>query len=368
MTPVMIQNTAAYLSLQYSGKQSGLPPPFILKGPEGTGKSWVVTKLQKAVESNRASGIVAVRVPMQLNPEGLVHNIQQYISFCKFQYLKRSTEISNMASDLKVVLLIENIDRLFNLGGRDRGFVLPTRAKGAGAAKFAQVQHASEFRSFLIENNRHIGLIATAGEDTSFMEDPDQPFFQFFNVLELRHLSEPEATLYFKDKLGDDHLQVSLVEFLSNFTSSWITNLTDGKISYLNLLAATVNEIAEEEGANSLKLEKLIETLLDLYFYKVVPNLELQIERLSYQEKHALDRIALLPDHFFSKDVEDISSNVSLVMGSLRSKGIIEQAVETGAVRYKMRSTCLKAYLRFQKMAPVTQVMNPTGQMTYVGS
>ena len=89
--PRRIRQISDYLVKQYTDTaNTTLPPPVIVKGPGGTGKSWILNLIKQGLEKQANSNTYLVKVPLQLSAKNLVKTIVDEITagvpnFCVLQ-------------------------------------------------------------------------------------------------------------------------------------------------------------------------------------------------------------------------------------------------------------------------------------------
>ena len=360
--PKSYRSIIDHLGKAYSTRS--LRPPTIIKGPRGSGKSWILYMLFKRLsENSKSTNIIPVKVPMQLNALNLISIIRKEIEKAQSTFIAEMAGKEPPASNkLKYVLLIENIDELFNLRPEGEKNV-SARIKTHSPSFFA-----SELRRFLIENSNKITLFATTGIEIRFTEDPDQAFFEFFNIIELTPFSELESQHYIftsleRSKIIQNRFK-KLIDIFHTLNEYSLTELTDGNISLLNLFIDTVSSMNPQKGTG----EKHIDVISDFfngYFYRIAPHMQIIINQLSYNERILVDRIALAPTPFRLKDISfkkaDTSLqnlNFSLYMKNLIKKDLVV-TLNDGLV-YMLSSQALKAWIRFHKRLNNRYIINPS--------
>lgn len=358
MTPEKITNITKYVVGLFldSRREQAIPPPVIIKGGRGTGKSWILNSVFKELkEKQSVTGLIPVRVPLHLNATFLLQSIQREMDLSKIKFLDAVSD-AGIAKRTRFLLFIDEIDALFNTDVREK---MPARAFGRGASQFSQIQHAAQLRSFLIENNEKVSLLTTSNQDIRFTEDPEQPFYNFFNLLELSPLDSAQSSTYFFDRLKSTNDSLGLTRVIRGFNPDWIQNLTDGKILHIHFLVDVFKKIELEDLGTPKSLEDVLETILTTYFLKLTPYYELELSKLSYQEKLLVDLISLLHDGFTSREVQGFDSNISLVTTKLKDKLFLNVEGEGHAAKYYFASTSLKAFLRFFKKTNMLSVISP---------
>ncbi|MFN7903946.1 MAG: hypothetical protein ACK5P5_02075 [Pseudobdellovibrionaceae bacterium] len=342
---------AEYLAKNITSSKSTIAPT-LLKGPEGCGKSWITAILFQFLE--KENSIIPVKIPYQLSGKNLVSNIISEIEIHEQEFIKNGTPLGEIRKK-KIVLFVERIDQLFNLTGKEKQTHLPKVAKGRGASQLTQTQHAAELRSYLIERRDRVSLIATSEPDTRFMDDPDLPFFNFFTVIDVKPLSPDESRDFLISKISDSPKSQHTFRTLESFAVHASDILTEGLISYVNLLASAILEVSEFSKKQKSE-SKLIESTLAVYFNTISPAMESKILGLSYAEKSLMDRAIRLPYQFRVRDLKITSTNESKVILNLRQKGFLSPASPNSNLYYKISSSVFRAWLRYKVLKNTDEV------------
>jgi len=357
-TPQRIKKISEYLISQYEESVENLPPPTILSGERGTGKSWILREVHHFLKTNSLENkIIPIELPLQLSPLGVVENIVRLCEESRLRVLVKSSEFPT--SVFRYILFIENIDTLLNLNVGETGFTLPRRAKGKGAAQYDNLRHVGELRGYLIENSDKVSILASSSPNMGFISDSDQPFFQYFNLIDVKPLSSVECREYVLNGIGKNSNARSIGEVLDRYNKNWILILTDGKLSYINLLNNTLVDIGNELKTGT-RLEEVIKELLQNYFYKIEPYVRSELADLSYSEKSIMDKIITIPDYFSLKSLSNYPTtdqNIWRLVNGLKSKGILESDPRSGF--FSIKSPSVKAYLRFYRRSEVLKVLQP---------
>lgn len=336
-------------------------PPTLIKGELGTGKSWliheVVLNLKKELINNF---VIPVYIPMQLSAYHLVEVIQTHINFERSRLLSKNSNSIDV-SKYKMLVILENIDILFNLQTSSGMFSKPKKI-GRGSTQYSQLQYANELRRYLIENNTKISILATTSENTYFIEDPEQPFYEFFNIIELTKFDSQQCVEYFKSSLKDyfdDKETITILNAISNINSNWILHMTDGKISLINSLLDSFLEksLTKNKRKNS---ELNFESLMSDYFIKVSPFFTRELDRLGYSERILIDKISLIENSFAGSQVSFKEFNSSLFIQQLCKKNILEKEGQGKSSTYRLSSMAFKAWIRFAKRCNFYDILEPT--------
>lgn len=356
VTPTRYKNLLDYLFEHYSG--SNLRPPLLIRGEAGTGKSWMLKALfDRLEEKSTTTTILPIAMPLQLNAESLVLRIKKRIEKGMSKVLHESLLINQ---NLRYVIFMEDIDKIYSVKSAliDKGH----NSAGRLAPIFAQLQHASELRRFLIEKSNKTTIVASCGLESTFIEDPKQPFFEFFNVIDLDPLDNSECIEYLKNKLNRIRMTslagsgIPLEEVLGQITSFWAFYLTDGRLSHLNLLADTIVECETNLGD---AWDGALMEFFRIYFRKIAPFCKFDLDRLTYTEKLLIDRISILPNDFAFSKIDVGKYNLSKYMLQLKEKRIISGAGKGTSARFKMTSNALKCWLRFYKQCDLIEMLSP---------
>jgi len=372
------QITEYLVRLYMDNSSSSMPPPVIIRGQSGTGRSWVLNLIKHGL-NERERGLnnpYVINVPIQLSAKNLVKNIIEEITSISPNLSVGNNKQGRKSPRQKIVLLIDNIDHLLNLEKGDQLPLSPEkivqlgsdkfkRAKGSGAAKFHHILDVSEFRSFLIENSSWITVIASSGEDISFMEDPDQPFFQFFNLIDLKPFNPDEIREFIKERLRSS-VKSSLrshndaLTLLDSTNYDWPNVLTEGRITYAKFVIDAIKETGDEFSNKPVKDEDLLNRGILLFLSKIHPYTDSILNNLSYTEKKLLDIAIFLPDGFYANQLNGFEGNISQTLKTLKKKEIISSDKEGHNARYKFVSSVFKTYLRYYKNGILRDVLTPT--------
>lgn len=336
-------------------------PPTLIKGELGTGKSWliheIVANLKTEVKSN---GLIPVYIPMQLSAHNLVDMIQTHINLEKSQVISQNKN-STDSTKYRTLIILENIDILFNLSTSSGMFSKPKKI-GRGSTQYSQLQYANELRRYLIENNSKVSILATTSENTYFIEDPEQPFYEFFNIIELGKLDNQQCIEYFKDSSKDyvpEKEASALINTISNFNPKWILHITDGKISLINAL---IDSFLEKVLIKNKKKsgDSAYENFISSYFIKVTPFLTRELDKLGYSERILIDKISLIENSFMGSQVSFKEFNSSLFLQQLCKKNILEKEGVGKNTSYRMSSMAFKAWIRFSKRCKFFEIVEPS--------
>lgn len=318
--------------------------PTLLKGAEGCGKSWVMSLLHSRLDKEMS--VIPVWAPYQLSGDGLAQNILRAIEVKEQELVQKLGSYADVKKR-KIIVFLDRIDRLFNLTGREKQLTLPKKAKGLGAAYFAQIAHASELRSLLIEKRDRISIVATSEADTRFMDDPEQPFFNFFNVIEVKPFSPDESREFLLSKIEAFPKAVELFKVLEGMSVDSVGQLTEGLISYILLLSSSLIEGALNAKSKTNDF-KLLNQMLLIYFNKISPAMESKIALLSYSERALVDQACKLPYQFRTRDVRLPEKTVYKHVLNLKTKGVLDPATPTSTLYYKISSSTFRAWLRYK--------------------
>lgn len=342
--PKRTEYLANYL-LSGIGSSKNTIAPTLIKGPEGCGKSWITYLICSDLEKQNST-ILPVQVPYQLSGKNLVKNINRSIELGE-QALAQKGESLGDIRKRRVVLFVDRIDRLFNLTGKEKTPEKPKKVMGRAASNISQIMHAAELRSYLIERRERVSIICTSELDTRFMDDADLPFFNFFNVIEVKALSPDESREFLVSNFSENKKGLELFQLLESFSVHTIDTLTEGLIANINLLSSSLNECLESHKKNRMEI-KLIEKMLAGYFNKISPAVEGKISQMSYSERVLIDEVIRLPGQFRLRDLSASDRKVSKLISSLREKGFLEPSLPTGTLYYKMTSSMLRSWLRYK--------------------
>lgn len=340
MIPTVLQRVVEHLNDSFSGKSVGLPPPTIIKGPPGSGRSWILNEVKNCLKNKLQDRYLILDIPLKLSSSGLTKTIINY-------ELQKKTKAVPYC-----LIIIDNIDFLLNIPNWQSG-KRPTKAIGLAAATYRQYRDVSEFRRFLIEKSERYTVLATSGSNVTFMTDPELPFYQFFNVLEIKSLENLETKRFIRGCLKGQQSRLSLLDYLDAFYTNWPESITDGKLSFCQIFVDTLLELEEKFLAEP---NKMLEELIRLYFSRLSPFFNPQFNALSYSEKQIIDIMALLKENIYQSDLKSFKGNISVVLQQLRNKDIIKSNAMGHNAQYQFCSKTLKAYLRFYKRAKIHEV------------
>lgn len=337
-----------YLKDTYLAQSEQIVPPLILKGERGVGKSWVLnslfTYLQTTIDSPQ---VIPIFVPFQLTGSNLVVNTSRLVDKAKHDALNDQKVGGLSATNLKFLLLMEGIDFLYNVSsGREHG--LPKKAIGVISSQMTQFQHARELRSYLIENCKNVSMIATSSPDLRFTEDPDLPFFNFFNVIEVKPLSSQEALSYISYQVKEYQPTLELLEVLIQLYGPLIVDIADGSLALLNVFVAALFE-SSGRNQHDTSQNQLINKFKSLYFSNISPYVELASQNLSYVDRLLVDELVALGPTFTSKEVAHLPINLSKTFSNLESKLVIERTGKTRKSGFRFKKESFRSWLRFNK-------------------
>ncbi len=337
-----------YLKDTYLTPTEQIVPSLILKGERGVGKSWVLnslfTYLQTRIDSPQ---VIPIFVPFQLTGSNLVVNTSRLVDKAKHEVLNDQKVGGLSPSNLKFLLLMEGIDFLYNVSsGREHG--LPKKAMGVSSSQMTQFQHARELRSYLIENSKNVSMIATSSSDLRFTEDPDLPFFNFFNVIEVKPLSSQEALSYITSQVKADQPTLDLLELLIQLYGPLIVDIADGSLALLNIFVAALigSSVRNQQGTPQ---NQLINKFKSLYFSNISPYVDLVNQNLSYVERLLVDELVCIKPTFTRKDVAHLPINLSKTFSNLESKSVIERTGKTRKSGFRFKKQSFRSWLRFNK-------------------
>lgn len=340
-------------------------PPTLIKGSVGSGKSWLIYEIVSQLKKDfKNTGLWPVYIPLQLSAYKLAETINSHVNFERsiaIKSLKNGAEPAKYRS----IIILENIDILFNLPTSTGTFLRPKKI-GRGSTQYSQIQYANELRRYLIENSSKVSILATANDNTSFIEDPEQPFYEYFNILELDALDNQQCTDYVKDSLKDfldDKEVTTILSAFNAFSSRWILNITDGKISLLNSLVDAIVRCQfskKIKGKGNLTVDSIIES----YFMKITPIQIRILDSLAYSERVLLDQITFLQNSFLGSEASIKEFNSSLSIQQLCKKEILEKEGIGKQSTYRLKSMALKAWLRFSKKTNLYEVIDPVKKIT----
>lgn len=348
MMPKRLKFLVGYLKDKYLAPSDRPPPSLLLRGDMGAGKSWVLNQIFLDLEQNSdTTSLVPVRVPFQLTATNLVVNISKVLEKAKRSSIMGGKLNHADAQKKKFLLLIEGVDRLYNPPSA-RELSVPRRAIGSGASFITQVQHARELRAFLIENSKNVSVIATSNHDIRFIEDPDLPFFNFFNLIEVKPLSSQESLDYVASQLKGNPTADSLFALLVRLYGHVLIEIADGSIALLNLFVGGLFEISSRLGKGGVKKDA-VEHFLALYFSNITPYVELTIQSLSFTERLLVDELTRAPTQFSSKDIDPLEINLSKTLSNLGAKLVIERVGEARPAAYRFRKESVRSWLRYHR-------------------
>lgn len=325
-----------YICSKIKESKNGSIPPLLLKGPSGVGKSWLLKEIEG--EINKNDRLVGISVPLVLNANNLVSKISSLVSTKEKELKIKKSETKKTVS---YVILLEGIDTLFNI---NKDFRSKKKVFGKSAEYSHQIQHASELRSYLIENSRKITLIASSSENTQFVEDPDLPFYNFFNLIEVNALNEIESIEYVNEKIGKNKKAAEIIQDLEAADPHWPLHLTEGLISYINLFAGTALEIAAAKHPANKQLNEFLVN----YFNKLDPLVGKIVDSMSYSEKGLVDLLCTLPFTFEARNINYPGINLSRALSFLVNKHILIPASDRPS-SFQFKSHVFRSWLRFSK-------------------
>ena len=345
MKPKRLKYLVNFLTQNFFESDDNLPAPLILKGDFGVGKSWVLHDIYEALTKSTQSAVIPLLIRFHLTARGLVDElsfeIQSHLKNHDLNKLKGGAE----KKPPRFVILIDRVDQLYNIFSYDGAGKAPKRAFGAGSAILKKIQLSSELRSFLIENATHVTIIGTS-KYIDFMTDESFPFYNFFNIIEIKPLDHDESVEYVKEKLHTTQQALKLFSILNDFSGDHGIDLCDGKISYLNLFIGSILEATQLKLKNN---SERVKHLYSLFFSKITPYIDHHIEQLSDGEKVLLDAVINLSDTFSSKEVPTLDVNTSKLLKSLVNKEILFEEGRSKNKRYQLASVAMKLWIKYKK-------------------
>lgn len=343
MMPKRLSFLRDYICSKIKESKNGSVPPLLLKGASGVGKSWLLKEIED--EINKNDKLIGISIPLVLNANNLVSKISQLASV-KEKELK--SKKGDAKKNVSFVILLEGIDSLFNVS---KDFRSKNKVFGKSAEYSHQIQHASELRSYLIENSRKISIIASSSENTQFIEDPDLPFYNFFNLIEVNSLNEIESLEYINEKIGKNRKALEIIDDLNKMDQHWPLHLTEGLISYINLFTGTALEVTTQK----ISTKETLNDFLVHYFNKIDPLVVKTIDNMSYSEKGLVDFICTLPFTFEARQINYPGINLSRSLSSLVNKQILIPAPDRPN-SFQFKSHVFRSWIRFNKRLDIFDI------------
>ncbi len=348
MIPENINRIIDHTKKQFKNGNRQLPGSFLITGTNGVGKSWILSEVFKAIESEK--NIKCIWLPMQITGENLVKTIEDLLQKAKMD------ELLLIANEKKsnYLFFIENLDRIFDkpVSGTKK----PKRAYGTAQQQYAQMQYASELRAFLNQNTGHVALISSCTSNYNWINDYDQPFFNFFNIIKVEPLNPSEIFEYCQSLISIPAINTSefLIDIFGDNKIRFISILTEGRLIYGRLLAESIERLEVKSSTR----KEILQSLLNDYFSIIEHYMWSIIEKMSLDEKRALEKIVLLGNDFTIKDIVDENKNRSRIMKNLTQKKLIlPVTLKSGEVRFRVQNTLLIAWLRQKKQYDLQAVL-----------
>lgn len=342
MMPKRLSFLSDYICSKLSENKGGAIPPLLLRGPTGSGKGWVLSQI--VTQLNKSERFIPIVVPYMLNASHLVSRVSQTVANKEKELKQKKGDAKKRDSGYSYVILMEGIDVLFNV---NRDFRSQKKVFGKSAEYSQQIQHASELRSYLLENSRKVSIIASSSENTQFIEDPDLPFYNFFNLIEVNPLNEIESIEYINEKIGKHKQAMEIVSELDKKNPHWPTHLTEGLISNVNLFVGTALEVVVVNNTNNKLKQFLIQ-----YFNKLDPLLEKIVDGMSYSEKGLVDHLCSLPMTFDKRQIRHTGTNLSRSISTLVNKQILTPSPNREN-SFQFKSPVFRSWLRFNKQLEI---------------
>lgn len=319
-------------ALKYAEKGKVLPP-VIIKGGPYSGAYIINREIYKKINIGADKNINTMLVGYKLTGSSLTSEISNEVL------------VNNQKVKKPTIVFIDGIDRLLNLSTKDvqRG---AKRGRGAKSAEIIDESHS--LRKLLLENSNKLSIIASSGDNPSFMENPDLPFYKFFNEINVSPLSPQESAKYVFNQLKKNSNFDIKMEWLSDLGSAsfeWPYRLTGGNLILLQRLIQVASHNSKMlSNANNKSIK--VQTFLDEYFFQIQPLLYLETELYSREELRFIELAALADNIFSLKNIGFGKGNTSLVAKKLVEKNMLSPLV--GSIgRYFFTHIALRTFIRY---------------------
>lgn len=315
------------------GEKGRIPTSIILKGDIYSGVEQLHAEVFRKTETACSRYYNIKKLRLHLTVENLANEIQKELNAVE-KSPKKGT-----------IFFLEGIERLFNT---PPGIASKKNPKMGRYANITDtIQEAHKLRKILLENTSKVAIISSSGPFTTFMEDPELPFYKFFNEITLTPLTPIESDKCFtgllKKNLQVDAKNPTFSE-LANYAPDWIFKLTGGNWILLQKLVQIIS--LTKDAKNTIKNKSIVSDILEDYFTQLMPMLFLELEGLSREEKRVIENSFALATRFNTRDINSEINNPSLMAQRLVSKGFLSKD-RTGAGNYIFKHTALRTMLRY---------------------
>lgn len=323
------------------GEKGRAPAPTLLKGGVYSGADQLNREIFKRLNAQPENLFNLKFLRLRLSDMFLSNEIQR--------------ELNSMAR-------IGRKTTIFFMDGVDRILSLPTKKikrgkkMGRGANSSLIVDEAHKLRKILLENSNKISLISTSSLSPTFMEDPDLPFYKFFNEITISPLAPEDTAKYFFSILKKNTLldfKSPIISELGEIAFDWPYKLSGGNL----LLIQKFNQVLSMVGKNSNLYSGKNKTkhILDEYFSQLQPILLMEIEGYGRDERRFIERAAMLSSTFSLKDVAFEQGNPTSIATKLVIKKIL---VKSGKGTYTFNHIPLRTLLRYFGNIPPTDAFS----------
>lgn len=322
-------------SLKYL-ERGRVPASTLIKGGAYSGAIVLVHEiLNKLLQADKGMNVIQLRV--RLTDKNLSSEI--------------SRELMQARSTKKpVIFTMDGVDRILNLPSR-----VQNKSKKVGRnAKVADIiEESHRLRKILLENSNKVSLISSAGLNINFMEDPDLPFYKFFNEITISPLSAEESAKHLFSlikKFNSAETKNKVLTELGEISYEWPYKITGGNW----LLIQKFHQVISTNKFGSIKTPA---SVIDEYFLQLYSVFLLETSALSREERRFVEGAALLSTVFSLKDLNFDEGNASLVAKNLVEKGILSKIEKTKG-EYKFCHTALRTFIRYFTKASLVDVFS----------
>lgn len=312
------------------GRKNRVPPPTIIKGGMYSGANLLLHEVFRRMEVLQDSAFALDFLTFRLSDDHVSSE------------LVRALSLRNKVHK-KSIFFLDGIDRLLNLSVKS----LKKNPKTGRAFKAKSVvEEAHNLRKVLLEASNEITLFSSSSMNTEFMEDPDLPFYKFFNEITVTPLTPEETVKYLFSnfrKANFQEFKTDIINELGEISIEWAFRLTGGNWLLIQKFYQVISQFQKLTRTNS-KATPCVQ-LIDEYLLQLQPIFLAEIANFSREERRFVENAALLGSKFGLKDLNFVDGNASLVAIQLVEKGILVKADKMQG-GYIFAHVALRTFLR----------------------
>ncbi|MBF0300461.1 MAG: hypothetical protein HQK51_17215 [Oligoflexia bacterium] len=310
-----------------------VPAPTLIKGGAYSGVNVIVHEIYKKLSIQKDKILNVKFLRLRLSDSSLTNEILRELSL-----LGRSSKKPS-------IFFIDGIDRVLNLPARN----LKKEAKtGRNSKAIEIIEESHKLRKILLENVNKFSIISSAGPSSHFMEDPDLPFYKFFNETTVNAASAEESVKYFFGLIKKNNSfdsKSSFIDELGEISFEWPYIITGGNWLLLQRLYQILLNNIKMNAASTSRDENSTNPL-DEYFLQLQPMFLLEMSSYSREERRFIENAALLGVNFKLKNLVFENGNSSLIAKQLVNKGIIDK-IENSVGGFTFSHLALRTLLRY---------------------